>query len=273
MKTTLEGLLEEAERERNAGKTEAALNSFLRAAELAKQQEEFDQVAHALYRAGVTAKLFVMRESDSKYRDALNYLRAAKDLYSEQGKEDEVGKIFRDIAVTHDYARQKAAALESFAEAVRIFQKNGLDGELALTYDKIGLHYCNYNDLETAKKYLDKSFEFFQKAPRGFYQAISWQDYAKLLSKMGQTESAIEWAEQSLSWYQADHDGAVYQRKIAQLYGLLSVLYDLSGREKLAKNFALRYEQLLKTFDPEISQVLRQELAETLTNEVQDSDY
>lgn len=270
MKKTLEGLLSEAEQERNNGRVKTALSLFLRAAELAKQEEEFDQVAHALYRAGVTAKLFVSRGSDSMYRDALNYLRAARDLYSELGDKENEAKIYRDIAVTHDYARQRAAALENYARAVEICQKAGFDGELALTYDKIGLHYCIYNDLETAKKYLSKSFEFFQKAPRGFYQAISWQDYAKLLAKMGETESAIEWAEQSLSWYQADHDGVVYRRKIAQLYGLLSVLYDLSGREKLAKKSAQQYEQLLKTFDPEISQLLRQELAGALTDEVQD---
>jgi tetratricopeptide (TPR) repeat protein len=270
MKKTLEGLLNQAERQRNAGECHEALNTFLKAAEFAKQLEDFPSVAHALYRAGVTAKLFVRRKSDSKYRDALSYLRAARDLFEELGEMEEVGKIYRDIAVTHDYAKQKAAALENFARAVEILQKGGWDGELALTYDKLGLHFYIYNDLETAQRYLDKSFEFFQKAPRGFYQAISWQDYAKLLCKQGRYTAAIDWAEQSLSWYQADHDGVVYQRKIAQLYGMLSVLYHLDGREKMAKKFAVNYERLLKSFDGEVAEVLRQELSNLFNHEVQD---
>jgi len=267
MKKTLEGLLQKAEVKRNAGLATEALSLFLKSAELAKQDEDYQGVAHSLYRAGVTAKLFIRSAQDTKYRDAIQFLLAAKDLFTEQGNEVEVGKVYRDIAITHDYARQKSAALESFTRAVTIFQKIGADGELALTYAKIGLHYAINNDTATAKQFYDQSSKYFQRAPSGFYQAIYWQDYAKLLAKLNEVKSAIDWAEQSLSWYDADHDGVVFQRKVAQLYGLLSVLYDLDGREKLAKNYATRYERLLKTIDPEVVLSLRQELAQVFPDE------
>ena len=101
----------------------------------------------------------------------------------------------------------------------------------------------------------------------GFYQATTWLDYARVLAKDNDNQDAIEWAEQSLSWYEADHEKETFNRRRAQLYGMLSILYDKSGEDKLARKHASTHEKLLKRFDAGVSQVLRDELRNTFNDE------
>lgn len=268
MKKTLEGLLKKADHLRNSAKVEEAIKAYLELVDFSKQSEEFYYTARALHLAGVSAIASVSRPNSTKYRDAQKYFQTAEKVYREIEVEDYLGDLFRDMAVVNDYARLKVEALKYFQKSVEELESSNNIGSLAMTYDKLGLHYYLYNDLLTAKKYIKKALGLFRQDPsRGYYQATTWMDYAKVLAREGEMSESIEWAEQSLDWYQADHDGETFNRRKAQLYGILSILYDQEGREKQAKTFASRHEKLLKQFDPETTQILRDELRNIIKDE------
>jgi len=268
MKKTLERLWGRADILRNNAKVEDAIKAYLEIAEISKQSEEFKYTAKALHMAGVSAKESVSKPDSTKFRDANKYFQAAEQVYKELNLGEKLGDLYRDIAITNDYAGLRVDALKYFQKSIESLEKYNNVGSLAIAYDKLGVHHYLRNDLDTAKKYIKKAMELFKQDPtHGFHQATTWLDYAKVLAKDNDTQNAVEWAEQSLSWYEADHDKETFNRRKAQLYGMLSVLYDKSRKDKLAKNYSSRYEKLLKYFDPEASQVLRDELRNIFIDE------
>ncbi|MEX1123849.1 MAG: tetratricopeptide repeat protein [Patescibacteria group bacterium] len=268
MKKTLEGLLEKADNLRHSARTDEAIRTYLEAAEVAKQAEEYQVVAQSLRLAGVAARKSISRADSSIFRDVNSYFQAAEQLYKQLGDNEGLGELYRDMAVANDNAGQKTTALNYYQQSIELLEKSGSPGALAITYDKLGLHYYKFGDNQTAITHIKKALELFKDDPtQGFFQATTWLDYAKVLTRSGQTAEAVDWAEQSLSWFEADHDNETYNQRRAQLYGLLSVLYDQIGREKSAKDFARHYEKLLKTFSPATAQALREELKQVLTND------
>lgn len=259
----------EADKLRHNAQTSSAIKAYLRAAEMAKEAGNFTVASRALHLAGVSAKTAVTRPESSKLRDALTYFTAASLLYKEVGDNKHLGDLYRDVAVIYDYASMRSQAIKYYQKSVECLEKEGLSSYLALTYGKMGLHYYIHGDIETAKQYMSKSLDLFRDVRvHGYFQATVWLDYARILASAGDNEEAIEWAEQSLSWYLADHNGETFDRRRSQLYGLLSILYDIVGKSKLAKDYALKYEKLLKGFDPEAQMVIRKQLKETFDYEV-----
>lgn len=268
MKKTLKGLWDKAEILRNNAMVEDAIKMYLEIAEISKQSEEFEYTARALHMAGVSAKESVSKPDSTKFRDAIKYFLAAEEIYKELNLNNGLGNLYRDVAITNDYAGVRIEALKYFQKSIEILEKYDNIGSLAVTYDKLGIHHYLYNDLDSAKKYIKRAMDLFKQDPiNGFYQATTWLDYAKVLAKENDTKSAMEWAEQSLDWYEADHEKETYNRRRAQLYGMLSVLYDKSRQDKTAKKYATRYEKLLKHFDVGAMQVLRDELKNIFNNE------
>ena len=261
-------MLKKADHLRNSAKIEEAIKAYLELADISKQSEEFYYTARALHLAGVSAIASVSRSDSTKYRDAQIYFQMAEKIYREIAVEDYLGDLYRDIAVINDYARLRVEALRYFQKSVEKLENSNNIKSLAMTYDKLGWHHYLYHDLVSAKKYIEKALDLFKQDPAsGYYQATTWMDYAKILAKEGEIKESIEWAEQSLDWYQADHDGETFNRRKAQLYGILSVLYDQDGREKQAKTFVSRHEKLLKQFDSAAAQILREELSNMIKDE------
>ncbi len=262
---TLEGRFRHADNLRNDARVDEAITEYLEIARLAEHDGEMLLAARAMHMAGVSAKESVNKPDSTKFRDALKYFQAAELLFTQEQALDDLGALYRDLAIIHDYAGLKSQALPYFQKSIELLEKTDAIDALAITYDKLGLHFFKKNDLGTALNYINRALELFRQGRgHGFFQATTMLDLARVLTKKGEYLEALDWASQSLSWYEADHNGESHKRRLAQLYGLLSVLYDQTGRGKLAKENAIRFEKLLKTFEPAAAQVLRDDLQEVL---------
>ncbi|MEX1051905.1 MAG: tetratricopeptide repeat protein [Patescibacteria group bacterium] len=262
---TLEGRFQQADSLRNNARVEEAIAEYLEIARLAEQDGLMLLAARAMQMAGVSAKEAVSRPDSTKFRDALKYFQAAELLFRQEQSLEDLGNLYRDLAIIHDYAGLGAQALAYFQQSLELLEKTDSTAALAITYDKLGLHFFKKNDLEAALAYINRAFEIFKRdRGHGFYQATTMLDLARVLTKKGDDLEAMDWATQSLSWYEADHGAERYDRRRAQLYGLLSILYDRLGEDKKAHESAQKFEKLVREFDIEAGRVLRHDLEEVI---------
>lgn len=263
---TLEGRIQQADNLRNDARVEEAITEYLAIAQLADQEGQTRLVARAMQMAGVSAKESVSRPDSTKFRDALKYFQVAEQLFIQEQAQESLGDLYRDMAIIHDYAGLGARALPYFQKSIELLEKSSAVSSLAITYDKLGLHFFKKNDLTAALDYINRALELFRRdRGNGFFQATTMLDLARVLTKKGDYLAAMDWAMQSLSWYEADHGAEHYQRRRAQLYGLLSILYDRLGETKKAHESAQKFEKLVRTFDVEAGRVLRHDLEEVIT--------
>jgi len=246
-----EDLLEQADRLRDGAQVTAAISGYLDIAKLATDDHEAGYRARALHLAGLSASLAIKNRTSSYYRDALTYFRQAEELYLALGDRPGLGALHRDMAKAADRAGDYPAALGLFQKAIEELTDTPAFGELAITYDKLGLHYYRLNQLETARKFIAQALKLFTQEPTsGFFRATTLLDSAKVEFRLGQFEKSLDLATESLSWFEAEHPGKNYTQRLAQLYGMIAVIYGELDDRKKSEQFFERYQTLLKNFDP-----------------------
>jgi hypothetical protein len=115
---------------------------------------------------------------------------------------------------------------------------------------KFGQHYLYTGDYETSEKYILEGIRKLKSEPTaGFYYASSLLTFSMLNAKQGKDEQALDNAAQSLSWFEAEHDGEQHNRRLAQLHGLLAVVYARVGDSKQAQSHSVKYQEFIKRFD------------------------
>lgn len=246
-----DNLFAQADRFREGGQVREAIRAYQDIAVLAAEAHEFDNQARALRLAGFSASMAVNGQPNSYYRDATDFYRQAEGLYIGQKNQRQLGVVHRDMAMAADSAADYHLALEKFHQAIEELTDIDAFGELAVTYDKLGVHYLNLGQLEDAKKYIDRALtEFGQEPTSGQFRATTLFDSACIEFKSGQMEAALELALESLSWFEADHPGKNFSVHQAELLGLIAVIYGELADTKQTEKYFERYQRLLKTFDP-----------------------
>lgn len=258
-----EDLLAQADRLRNGAQVDEAIKAYKEIVSLASDNHENFFRARAFHLAGVSAKEAVLSIDSSYYRDALNFFASAEEIYRTLGDRKMLGGLYRDIASCADYANDSQTAVTYFQKAIETLEPTEFFGELAVTYDKLGLHFYKQNLPEQAVPFIEKALNLFKQDPTsGFFRSTTLLDGARIQFKLGNFEKARDWAEESLGWYVADHPDSDYSRRLAQLYGLLSAIYEELGEKKEADKFYMNYQELLKTFDPLAAKVIEKDLRE-----------
>ncbi len=261
-----EDLLIQADRLRNSAQVDEAISAYKDIAGLATEQSEIFYKARALHLAGVSAKESVLEKDSSYYRDALEFFAAAQAIYQSLGNQKMLGALWRDIAICADYALDFQTAVNYFQKAIAILEPTEHYGELAVTYDKLALHFYKQKMFKEAESFVEKALQIFKKDPTaGFFRSTTLLDGARIKFKLGNFEEARDWAEESLGWYLADHPGNDYSRRRAQLYGLLSAIDTQSGNPKTALVNYQKYQELLANFDPLAAKVVERDLQELAT--------
>lgn len=253
---------------RNGARTAEAVSLYNDIAAAASYEDEPVYEARAFHMAGTTLKATISPNRQSAYQEAVGYFRKALELFQTQG--DAVGSagVLRDLGSAADRAHDFANALLSYQKSISILLENDeAAGELAITYDKLGLHFARQGQFETALTYMDKAMDTFRLSPRsGFFRATTLLDRASVLFKLKRYEDALYVAHESLSWFEADHGKENYDMRLAQLNGLIGLTQQRLGVEKMATRHLKTFELLLKKFDIEAADTLRREL-ETLSKE------
>lgn len=250
-----------ADKLRNNAHVEEAVAAYLEIASLAHEQSQTILEAKAIHRAGVSAKEAVTGRETTAYRDALQYYQQALTLYKNLNDNALLGVVYRDMAIANDYAHDPATAIVNFQKSLELLESADDPGQLAITYDKLGLHLLLTGNQAGAEAHMKKALELFRQDPdAGFFRATTLYDYARVLTAKQDYSLALEQALESLSWFEADHDLEQYQRRQAQLYGLLSIIQAKLNDDKAVKHYWKLFESVTATFDPRALQVLRQDL-------------
>ncbi|MEK7170905.1 MAG: tetratricopeptide repeat protein [Patescibacteria group bacterium] len=258
-----EDLLAQADRLRDSAQVDEAIDAYKEIVQLATDAHETFFKARAFHLAGVSVKESVISAESSYYRDALNFFAQAQALYQSLGDTQMLGALYRDIAICGDYAGDFQVAINYFQKAIAVLEPTEFFGELAITYDKLGLHFYKLGQLDEAQTFIDRALQLFKKEPTaGFFRATTLLDAAKIQFRLGNFDRAYELAEESLGWFRADHPDANYTRRLAQLFGLLSAIENEQGNQKEAQQYYQQYQDLLKGFDPLATKVIEKDLRE-----------
>lgn len=246
---------------RNGARVDEAIAAYLEIVVIAKQEGQILTEAQALHMAGVAARESIISKESSYFRDAFNYFKQAEKLYEQADKTESLGALYRDMAITCDCAKDRVQAMVYFEKSLSILGKTEAYAELALTYDKVGLHFHELGDQETALRYIDKAIDTFRKdKPHGFYSATVLFDKAKVLTKRGLFDQAYDLALESVSWFEADHGNTSYRRRLAELYGFLALLATKLAQEKKTRFYWRKFEKISSTFDPLALTVIKEDL-------------
>ena len=256
-------LLAQADRLRDSARVDEAINAYKEIAGLATDNHELFFKARALHLAGVSAKEAVLSKDSSYYRDALAFFTAAEQGYRSLGDQVRLGSLYRDIAIVADYANDFQVAINYFQKAIEILESTEAYGELAVTYDKLGVHYYKQNLVAEAEPFNDKALKLFKQEPTaGFYRATTLFDGARIKFRIGNFERSLELAEESLGWFRADHPETNYTRRLTQIIGLLSAAENELGNQSKAQRYYRQYQDLLKGFNPLAARVIEKDLQE-----------
>jgi tetratricopeptide (TPR) repeat protein len=253
MKTDLESDFFKADNLRNSGKASQAIEAYLAIAQTAKTAQDSFELGRALHGAALAAfqEADKNNQESSYLRDGLIHLHGAAEAFRSIGEEVRLGAVYRDGASAFAKAGLSTPALEYFQKSIAYLESSGEFGELGATYTKIGDFYLNYNDLDAANRYYQKALESLRKDPiNGFYLATALLSIASFYLKRKDYLEAYDFAEQSLGWFSADHDGRLFDYRQTQLYGLLSIICSQLSKEKEAAKFSALFERNLRKIDP-----------------------
>lgn len=247
---------------RHAGKIDEAINAYKEIAAQATEDQELLIKAAAFHLAGVAARKAIVGPNSSYARDAINYFEQAAAIYRTLGQEAELGAVYRDLAIGLDAAERFDDARENYEKSLLILGSQSEErGQLGISYVKFGLHYYLSGDYQRAEDYINKGLTLLKQEPeKSFFQATAMYDLARVKAKYDQIDEAIDLAEESLSWFEADHGRRRYILRLAELHGLLSILYYRRSETRKAKDSARAFNHLIKTLPPIIVKVIMKEL-------------
>ncbi|HUD20921.1 MAG TPA: hypothetical protein VMQ44_02550 [Candidatus Saccharimonadales bacterium] len=258
-----DNLFLQADNLRNNGQVDEAIKAYLAIAGMARDAKNIPVVARAVHMAGVSCKESVADANSSYYRDAKKYFEAAIILFKQLNDAAGLGAIYRDAAITADYASDAPVALENFQKSIEILNKvkDEVPAQLGITLVKLGLHYFKHDDLTAAEKFVYRGIQYLRQDPTaGFFNATALYDRARILYKQDKVTEAFEQAEESLSWFQADHGEEEFGRRKAQLHGLLAVLSQNLGHNEQAKTHLQEYQRYLSALDSLAAKVVEKDL-------------
>lgn len=249
----LKGAFDRAQRLRDNGKVAEALLLYRDIATLSEEEKNFSQAADAFHMAGDAIKMTIRRGEESKFREASGYFGKAYALFGSIGRKDRQGAVLRDIAIAADRVGRVAVALESFQRSIQFLSEAEDVAELAITYDKLGLHFTRNKQPDQGLPYVEKALDLLRQTPtHGFYKATTLLDRAVTLLALKKYEASLRDAEEALGWFEADHDGPTYDVRRAQCTGLIAYVCQQIGDEKRWKQSAKEADRLLKKLDSEV---------------------
>lgn len=258
---TFEELFLEADNFRNNGKVDEAVQAYAVIVEKAQKDNAVPEAARAMQMSAASINSSLNLQTISRYKDSLNYLNKAVSLYRSLNDQVNIGGSYRDMGIAAGKVRDQKA-IEYFDKAIAVLEKTDDLGQLAITYDKLGVYYARGGELDQAIANINKALALYDKTSfANFFRATTLYDKARVLILQKKYQESINFALEALSWFQADHDEEQYQERICEISGLIGLSYNALGQEKEAKDYLTSYQAALKKMDAAVVQVLESELS------------
>lgn len=265
---SLEGRLSQAEQLVENGQPVKSLGKLAQIAKDAEVQQDILALAKAFHLAGVSSLTIATNSASTRMRDAIEYLEKATDLYSQTEQPDErFAAVFNDIATAYLRSDLKSNCFDFAQKAIGISQPLNLYGELTRSYSIIAQQY------ELGKEY-PVADEYYQKAllnqRQDTKQGLAVVNLKYLIARSQIRKEhyieASEALEEGWGWIVADHGSRTFRLAESYTVGLLALVKDKMGQINDAKKLGDRFLQLVSQFEPEVRNVVENDLNSVLSS-------
>lgn len=212
-----ENLEQRATDYRNNGQVHEAIDIY---DQLAAQMTLHGDTTRA---AGMVHMMGVSYKVANRKQQSLDKLEQAKNMYEEAGDAVGAGRALRDIAITHSYSGDYGAAELILLQSIAQLKKTDNKEELAMTELQLGYNFLKKEDLVSANEWMTKGWEKIQDSDFWFYKMIAVMHRAELAFAEQEYKSAMELSEQAIDMIREQGKELQQKRRLAQLYGLLSL--------------------------------------------------
>jgi len=260
-KLNFEEALERADILRDNGKAKEAILIYVDIATLAEEEKNHPLAARAFHAAGVAALTTISRNQQSKFHQASEFLSRAYAAFGSANDRLNQGAVLRDIGIAADRVGNTAIALESFQRSLEFLSEAEDVAQLAITSDKLGLHFTRQKQPQVGRPHIEKALELLRQTPTsGFFRATSLFDRSVTQFADHQFDGALADAEEALGWFEADHGAMDYNLRRAQVLALLGLIYQQLGQEKPARQSIDQSSRLLKSFDDDVAAAVTEDI-------------
>lgn len=251
---------------RRNGQLEKSLSEYATIAKIAEESGSRQEVVRALCGAAQSCFTASASMTPSKYRDGMLFLHRAAEIARESDETALLTRVYCAAAEGYVKLGLFAQALEYAQKSIEICTQNDYYGELGAVYTVLASYYLSQKQYEATDSYLQKALSCFKKDPtEGFLIATALLVSARYHLANRRYLEASELAEQSLSWFQADHDGEQYGLAQAELEGILSMVARPLGKEGEVRKHASQYSRLLSGVDATVARSVHYSLEQLAT--------
>jgi tetratricopeptide (TPR) repeat protein len=212
-------MMEEAARLRDNGigsrAAELYERAFQRFSALGKQQE----AAEALHMAGVSYK--VANDIDA----ASTTLEEAAHLHTMNGNPLGIGRVYRDLGITWEYAGDFQRASQWLVQSIEALKDMSSPAELGISEAKLGLVKMKEGDLDASHRLLTCGLQRVREAGHWFYEMTALLHLAEFEVESHQYSEAVTTLEACLGLIHENEAATREDRRLAQIYGLRAWAY------------------------------------------------
>lgn len=252
----LEQLEHEAHNARNSGRTQEAIEKYLRCFDARHKRGEHWEAGGHLQMVGVSYKI------DNDKAHSLEWLHKSVEYYAEYGIQKGVASAYRDIAVTYEYSNELDAADEWLNKSIAIYKTIQDPGGYGITVSKLGLLRARQERVGEAESLLIQALDILKPVEEKdwFFVATTEWHLGSVYVQQAEYERAIPLFNQSKERFDA-HPEDSHSRRLAQCYGITAYCHAKLGHAEEAKGLYEKAQELLsKDFTPSAVQKLRQDV-------------
>ncbi len=134
------------------------------------------------------------------FSTALEYLKKAKNIYTNTGDNLRLSKVLNNMAdIYNDHFKEYKKAKLLYERVLRIKEELGLKAGVALVKSNIGVLYGHMGNLSQALKYFDESRKLYEEIGDKTGLSMVYQDMGRALLEAGYYKKALKEFQKSLA--------------------------------------------------------------------------
>ncbi|GEM_PF-1477415 len=186
-------LFQEAQKLRDNGQIDEAIDTYQRARTEALQSNDHLTASESLHMIGVA------QYQKKDYEAANKSLFTAQKEFEDQDNEEFTAFVLRDRGLVALKQRNFHGAEMLLKESISILTEVGNAGHLGISYVKLGNVYAERGILNAALSKILQGIEELSKSSDTFFLSSAYFDLAKLCKQKGDTKEALKAAQKSVA--------------------------------------------------------------------------
>lgn len=243
-----------AARLRNNGAIAEAISKYQELFNLHLEENDPNAAAEAQQMIGVCYKI------ENKLPKAIASLEKALDLYKKTGNSVGLGNTYRDIGIAYTYNHHYQEAIPWLEQSIETLKETDDLAARGISWAKLGLNYLRLGDTRLARKHMKKGLKLIRQHGHWFFEMTTLLNLAEvdLAEKKFDPLLTHLWA--CLGLIHENDAVTKQQRRLAQVYGLLSHGYLACNNVKLACRYLHQVIDQLTQMSTETREVVYEDI-------------